>query len=158
MKPTILAAMAAVMLPAAAFAHDEPPVITDAFVRSANPASGAAFMTIHNPRHVDCTLVGASTSDAERAELHTNKDDGGVMTMRKVDALTLPAEGDLILQRGGDHLMLLGLAKPLQNGAVVHLTLDFGPCGKVEAEMPVDSTRAEVQPAGAMPAMDHTAH
>lgn len=164
MKTLTLTTLAALLLPVAALAQDQPPVVSDAYAISSNPTAGAAFMAIHNPRHEACTLNAVSTPAAARAELHTHTSEGGVMKMQKLDGLTVPAEGDAVLRRGADHVMLMGLTKPLKDGDTVALTLDFGPCGTVEAAVPVDSKHAPAAaPAAGMegmkmdPAMDHTA-
>lgn len=158
MKAPFFAALVAALLPAAASAHDVPPVVTDAYARVTNPASGAAFLAIANPRHSDCELIGASTPAAERAELHTSMTEGEVMKMEPLTSLPLPSDGTLILQRGGNHVMLLGLTSPLKDGDKLTLTLDFGACGKVDAELPVDNARAEepaVKPAGLLDKLRH---
>ena len=61
MKYMILAAAAALALPATAFAHDYRFEVTEGFARSSNPTSAAAFMTILNDSDHDCTLAAVST-------------------------------------------------------------------------------------------------
>ncbi|NHF73708.1 copper chaperone PCu(A)C [Paracoccus xiamenensis] len=156
MKLTTLAALAAIALPAAAFAQDATVTVADGYARSANPKAGGAFMTIRNGGAADCTLSGVSTDVAEVAELHTHKDMGdGVMKMTKIEGgITIPAGAEHGLVRGGDHVMLMGLKAPLENGQEVALALDFGDCGTVDAVLPVDNDR---KPAEAAP-MNHGAH
>ncbi|AXC48396.1 copper chaperone PCu(A)C [Paracoccus suum] len=151
MKTTALT-LAAACLPLIAAAAEPAPTVADAYARSANAHAGAAFMTIHNPGAADCTLQGAQSTVAERTELHGHKEEGGVMKMVKVESLTVPAGGDLKLERGGNHVMLMGLEKPLKAGETVALTLDFGPCGQVPADVPVDNERASGAP------MSHAGH
>lgn len=140
MKKLILTASAA-LLPFAAFAHDGLHA-EDAFARSANPVTGAVFMTIVNHREVDCQLIGAASDAAERVELHTHREEDGVMKMIEVEqGFTIPALGQHVLARGGDHVMLLGLRDRLTDGGMVALTLDFGTCGTIEVEAPVDNRR-----------------
>lgn len=152
MKTLTLAALAA-LIPAAVAAQT--PTVSDAYARSANPQSGAAFMVIANPGATDCTLTGVSGEAAERIELHTHIEKDGVMTMqRDEDGFTIPAGGTHALERGGDHVMMMGLKAPLADGDVLPLVLDFGDCGTMAVEVTVDNAR---QP-GAAPAMDHSAH
>lgn len=147
---TLALATAVALAPFAALA--EAPAVSDAYARSANPQSGAAFMTISNPGTTDCTLVAATGDAAERIELHTHLEEAGVMKMaRDEDGFVIPAGGSHALERGADHVMLLGLSQPLADGDVVSLTLDFGDCGTTTVEVPVDNAR---QP-DAAPAMDH---
>lgn len=156
---TVLGIAAALLVPGIAAAQ---PVVSEAYARSTNPKSGAAFMAIQNPGTTDCVLTAASTPAAERAELHTNVETNGVMSMAPIDSVTVPAGGSAVLGRGGDHVMLFGLTKPLKQGDNFNLTLDFGACGTVVTEVPLDNARP-AEPAtpaaaagGATPAMDHS--
>lgn len=146
-----LAALA-VVTPAMALAQDGL-AIRDAHVRSANPRNAAAFMVIENRGGADCRLTGASSDVAERVELHTHSEQDGVMRMRRIEGgIDIPAGSDHALARGGDHVMLMGLARPLKDGDSVALTLDFGPCGTQQVEAVLDNRRAAPVP------MSHGGH
>ncbi|WBU59763.1 copper chaperone PCu(A)C [Paracoccus albus] len=143
MKYLILAAAAAFTLPATAFAQDHVIEVTDGFVRSSNPKSAAAFMTIQNDSAEVCTLAAVETPAAAKAELHTSKENAeGMMEMLPIEGgIAIPAQGSHTLARGGDHVMLMGVTEPLQQGDETPVTLDFGECGKVELLLPVDNER-----------------
>ncbi len=135
-------AAAATLIALAAPAWAEGPItVTDGYVRVAGQRakSGAAFMTLANAAATDDRLIAARTGAAERAELHTHlMDAAGVMRMVKVeDGIVVPAGGTAALARGGDHVMLLGLAAPLAEGDDVALTLVFENAGEVLVELPV---------------------
>lgn len=137
-----LAALA-VLSPAAALA-DEGLTIRDAYVRSTNPKTAAAFMVVENHGAADCRLTGVSSDAAEMVELHTHAEVDGVMKMQKVEGgIAIPAGTEHALARGGDHVMLMGLTKPLAQGDTVALTLDFGDCGTRPIEAALDNDRAE---------------
>lgn len=86
MKITLLVALTAIALPVAGFAQDATITVADGYARSANPKSGAAFMTLQNTGAADCTLTAVTTETAELAELHSHMDMGdGVMKMGKID-------------------------------------------------------------------------
>lgn len=156
MKAVILAAAAA-LVPLAALAHDGM-AVEDAYARSANPKAGAAFMVLDNHREVACRLVGASSDAAEKVELHTHTEVDGVMQMGPIEGgIEIAPGAQHALARGGDHVMLMGLKQPLENGQAVALTLDFGDCGTMEVEVPVDNDR-QPEAAGAAATMDHDAH
>lgn len=141
MKTLIFAASAA-MLPFAALAHDGM-AVKDAYARGANPKSGAAFMLLENHRKVDCTLSGVASDVAERVELHSNSEVDGVMKMAPIEGgLTIPAESAVPLARGGNHVMMMGLKAPLEDGQSIRMSLDFGECGVEEIEIPVDNQRS----------------
>lgn len=134
----VLAAIAA-LSPMAAFAH-EGVHIEEAYIRSGNPKSAAAFMRLDNHASKPCTLRGASSTAAERAELHGHQEADGVMRMIQIEPIEIPANGSHMLMRGGDHVMLLGLVEPLKDGDTVQMLLDFD-CGQEEVEIPVDNQR-----------------
>lgn len=144
LKTHLLAAAWAVALPAAAFAQSMIEV-HDAYARASGPSaiSGAAFMTLHNHGDVDDRLIGASSAVADRVELHTHiADDQGVMRMVEVEeGFPLPADGEHVLARGGDHVMFLGITTPFEDGTMVPLTLTFEQAGDVTIEVPVDLQR-----------------
>lgn len=141
MKTVILTACVA-MLPFAALAHDGM-AVKDAYARGANPKSGAAFMRLENHREVDCTLSGVESDVAERVELHSNSEVDGVMKMAPIEGgLLIPAQSDVALERGGNHVMMMGLKAPLEDGQSITMSLDFGECGVEEIEIPVDNQRS----------------
>lgn len=147
---SLIAAACAVLLPAAALAHDAV-AVEDAYARSSNPKAGAAFMVLDNHRQVDCTLIGVTSDAAAKAELHTHQQVEGVMKMTRIEGgILVPAGQQHVLERGGDHVMLMGLHQPLAEGDSLHLELDFGDCGTVAVDAPVDNARMPgQQPDGA---------
>jgi copper(I)-binding protein len=55
----------------------------------------------------------------------------GTMKMYKVDAMDVPADGELKLKSGSYHIMLIGLKRPLVAGETVPLKLKFEKAGEV---------------------------
>lgn len=106
-------------------------------------SSGAAFMVIENHSGQEDHLIGASSDVADKVELHTHKEDSnGVMRMIHVEeGFVLPKDGKIMMARGGHHVMFLGLKEPLQDGDMVHVTLEFEKAGAVEVDVPVDLKR-----------------
>ena len=68
-------------------------MVTDAFARASAGAAknGAAFMTLKNHAGRDDHLVAVRTARARKAELHTHIHDQGVIRMRPVARITVPA-------------------------------------------------------------------
>jgi copper(I)-binding protein len=91
--------------------------------------NGAAFLEIKNEAHQGDRLLSASAPVAAAVELHTHLHENGVMMMRKVDGIDLPADGKIKMAPGGLHIMLLGLKEPLKQGASFPLTLTFEKAG-----------------------------
>ncbi|WP_291050577.1 copper chaperone PCu(A)C [Hyphomonas sp.] len=71
------------------------------------------------------TIIAAEAPFAQAVELHTHEMSAdGKMAMRKVDAFTVPANGDHSLTRGGDHLMFFGVQPDsLTPGTAVTVTV-----------------------------------
>jgi len=142
---TLLAAtsVAFLSLSAPVFAGDI--MIKDAYVRSSTPSSptGAAFMMLMNHSDSDDRLIAATSDVAKRVELHTHTEDAnGVMRMREIDGgIAIPAGGMHMMERGGDHVMFMGLTEPLVQNTEVKVTLTFENAGEVEIMIPVDHAR-----------------
>jgi len=99
--------------------------ITDAWVRGTVPGQKAtgAFMSITSA--TDATLVSATSPAAKVVEIHEMAMDGGVMKMRAIDKLALPAGKSVDLKPGGYHVMLMDITAPLGEGQTVPVTLTF---------------------------------
>lgn len=119
--------------------------IEDAYARASTgmSQSGAAFMHIANHGDTECRLIGARSDAAERVELHTHlEDDSGIMRMLEVEeGFVIPANGEHILARGGDHLMFLGLTRAFNHGDDLVVTLSFEQGDDIEITIPVDLER-----------------
>ncbi len=145
-KTTLFAAASAAFLALAsapmAFAADI--IITDPYLRISGTmaTSAAAFMTIENHGAED-RLIGARSDLAQRVELHTHlQDANGVMKMIHVEEGFPIAAGEAhMLQRGGEHVMFLGLNSVPTEGETINLTLTFEKAGDVTVEVPVDNKR-----------------
>ena len=87
--------------------------------------NSAAFMTLNNKGHMANAVVSASSPAAKVVEMHTHIMDGGMMKMRKVERIDIPAMGKTELKPGGFHIMLIGLKQQLKPGMKVSLTLKF---------------------------------
>ena len=109
-----------------------------------------AFMTITAPQAT--RLVAVSTPVAGVAEIHEMKMDGGVMKMRAMPALELPANQAVELKPGGYHLMLMDLKAPLAKDSSVALTLTFRDAKGVETRQQVSVPVSTSMPQGHMPA------
>lgn len=101
--------------------------VEGAYARAVPPTAenSAAFMKLVNRGDKDVALVGASSSVSGTAELHNHIHDNGVMRMRQVSEIVIPAGGSVELMPGSYHVMLIGLKQPLKPGDPVALTLKF---------------------------------
>ncbi|MFQ5622829.1 MAG: copper chaperone PCu(A)C [Paracoccaceae bacterium] len=119
--------------------------ISGAYARASSPAakSAGAFMEITNASGKPDRLLAVRTDAARMAQIHENLiDAGGVASMHQLEGgIELRPGATIRLQRGGDHIMLMGLAAPLKDGDAVPLTLVFENAGEVTVEVPVDLGR-----------------
>lgn len=105
-------------------------VVGHAWAKAQDEGDTAVFGMVMNATSSDVTVVSAASDAATTVELHetTESADGQVVMAEIPGGLHLPAGEPLMLEPGGDHLMLMGLVKPLQPGdeITVTLTLDDG--------------------------------
>lgn len=97
--------------------------VKDPWVRATVPAQTAtgAFMTLIAKE--DARLVAARSPAANTVEIHEMKMEGGVMRMRAIPGLDLPAGKAVALTPGGHHIMLIGLRVQVKAGETVPITL-----------------------------------
>lgn len=113
-------------------------VARDAWIRETPPGRtvSAGYLTLVNPGPEPLILVDASSSGAERVEFHTHSHVDGMMRMRRVAEVEVPAGGSVSFVPGGLHLMLFGTASP-REGAVVDVLLETASGESLEVAIPV---------------------
>ena len=107
----------------AAFAAQAQVTVKDAWVRATvvqQKATGA-FMQLQSSQ--DAKLISAQSPVAGVVEVHEMTMDGGVMKMRAVPSLALPAGKAVDLKPGGYHVMLMDLKGQVKEGDTVPVTL-----------------------------------
>ena len=95
--------------------------VSDAWARATVPGQpvGAAYLNLTSTRGATLTRIGSDA--AGTVQMHAMSEDGGVMRMREVERLELPAGQTVRLAPAGTHLMLLQLKKPLRAGESIAL-------------------------------------
>ena len=116
--------------------------LTSAWARATpgRAETGAAYLTIETA--TPDRLTGMSTPVAGKAELHEMTMQGGVMKMRSLATIDLPAGQAVVLKPGATHIMLVGLKQPLRVGDSFPLTLDFEKAGRREVNIVVEKAGA----------------
>lgn len=114
-------------------------IIGDPHVREVLPgqSNSASFMTLQNTGGEPHALQRAESPAAKTVELHTHTLEGGMMRMRPVEQVPLPAGESVRFEPGGLHLMWIGLVQPLKAGQEVPLTLFFEDGSRRELTVPV---------------------
>jgi copper(I)-binding protein len=117
------AALAASCAVLAAAAQAQPASVKDAWVRAPAPGQKVAGVYMEIVGRTHSALVAVASPVAARAELHSMALEDGVMKMRPLERIELPAGQTVKLAPGGLHAMLIDLKQPLQRGEKVPLTL-----------------------------------
>jgi len=109
--------------------------IEDPYARAVPPGqpNSAVFMVIENTGPTPVAVVAAESPAAATVELHTHRMADGMMQMRRIERIELPAGESVALAPGGLHVMLIGLTETLAPGMEVPLTLVFDDGGRAEA-------------------------
>ena len=101
--------------------------IMNAWVREtdAKAKMNAGYMTLFNVNSKAVHLVKIDSDAFEAIEIHEMLMVDGMMDMKEINPLVIPASGKVILQPKGKHLMLIKPHKPLKKGDVVNMTMTF---------------------------------
>lgn len=97
----------------------------------------AGYVTIRNVSASDIVLVGGESERFDRVEIHTMSMDEGVMRMRRLDQLVVPAGETVELAPRGLHLMLIGPKETLGAGDRIEIILRDGEGNEHELVMEV---------------------
>ena len=150
--PRLVAALA---LAAAALPALAQVTVKDAWVRGmvAQQKATGAFMQVTSAQ--PARLVSISSPAAGVVEIHEMTMDKGVMKMRAVQALELPAGKTVDLKPGGYHVMMMDLKQPLKDGDTVPFTMVIEGADKTKSQVEV---MAVVKALTAPARPDHTKH
>jgi hypothetical protein len=132
------AVFAALLLAASSLAIAKDPTIDRAWIREAPPGAPAmaGFMAIEGGSR-DLEIVAARSADFGRIEIHEMLTEDGVMKMRPIERLEVPAGARLTLASGAEHLMLFEAKRPLVAGDKVTITLEFSRGDPIDIEFAV---------------------
>lgn len=97
----------------------------------AGSGNGAVYATLRNRGAETDMLVGVECDAAKTVEIHETYPHMGMMMMRQVTGVEVPAAGSAQLKPGGYHVMLIDLKRDLKAGDKLPLTLQFRKAGNV---------------------------
>ncbi|WP_394940289.1 copper chaperone PCu(A)C [Psychromicrobium sp. YIM B11713] len=104
--------------------------IEEAWVKANGTEMTGAFGVLKNSTDQDITVSKASTPSAGMVELHETvmASDGTMKMQPKKGGFVIPAKGQLELKPGGNHIMLMEIAKAINPGDELgfELTLSNG--------------------------------
>ena len=104
--------------------------ISDYWVKSSDMSMAggmtAVYGTITNNSGEDVVLVGGATEVAGVVEVHEMAMIDGEMKMQEIDGgLVIPAGQSVVLEPGGNHLMLMMLKDDVLAGEMIEVVFDF---------------------------------
>ena len=134
-------------------------MVMEPYARTSRPnaPNGAAFMQIMNHTDRDVQLIAVEQAISNKAELHThemNVETGVVKMFEVEDGFSIPAGETLTLERGGNHIMILGLNEPLIQDSEFALKLIFENADPIDVNVIVDNERV----ADDTMEIDHSGH
>jgi len=138
-------------LAANAFAQSSGNITVQSIWARATPPgarSGAVYLTLRNQGTADDQLTGATTPVAAEAGLHAEIMEHGVMEMRPLASVDIAPGGTASLKPGGNHIMLMGLKRPLRRGDRIPLTLTFAHAPPLTVQVEVARIGASEPDAG----------
>ncbi|HQT92881.1 MAG TPA: copper chaperone PCu(A)C [Candidatus Kryptobacter bacterium] len=104
---------------------------------AAKGMSSAAFFRIVNNSGAADTLYGVKAEFAEMAQLHESFRKDGMVGMRPVKFVVIPAKSSFYFKHGGYHVMLMNVKENLKPGCKVKLELLFRRAGVITVEATV---------------------
>jgi len=110
--------------------------VTGAFMPQPVSDMAAGFLTVANSGGTADRLTSVTSDLADDITIHTTKD----QKMQEVKSFEIPAGGELNLQRGGSHLMFMGLKEKPVQGTRIAVELHFEKTDPIKVELPVKET------------------
>ncbi|KOY58951.1 MULTISPECIES: copper chaperone PCu(A)C [unclassified Streptomyces] len=108
--------------------------VTGAFMpEPVNDKMAGAFMVIKNDSKTADKLTAVTSPLSDDLQIHETKD----QKMQQVAAMDVPANGELKLERGGNHVMFMGLKNTPKVGDKVTVELRFEKADPVKVELDV---------------------
>jgi periplasmic copper chaperone A len=116
--------------------------VQHAWARASAGKTGAAYFSVVNKGATPDRLVAVSTPAADKAQIHEDKMENGMMEMRPVGPMVIAPGQSAQLKPSADHVMLMGLKHPLKEGETFPLTLSFEKAGDIQVVVTVEKAGA----------------
>ncbi len=101
--------------------------IDDAWIRSGPPNSTifAGYLKFTNTSSTEISIKELKSNAFEKIEMHSSFTEDGISSMKKLNALEIPANSTLNLKPGGYHLMLNSPNKMIKESDLIELMIYF---------------------------------
>ncbi|MEV3930969.1 copper chaperone PCu(A)C [Streptomyces sp. NPDC049944] len=110
--------------------------VTGAFMPQPVSDMAAGFLLVKNSGDTTDRLTSVTSSLSDHVSIHETKD----RTMRMVTSFEVPADGELDLERGGNHIMFTDLKEQPKRGETVSVVLHFEKADPITVDIPVKET------------------
>lgn len=109
--------------------------VSGAFMPQPVMDMAGGFLTITNGGDVADKLTSVTSGLSDDVTMHETKN----QKMQQVKAFDIPANGELRLERGGNHIMFMELKKQPKQGEKVSIELHFEKSGPLKVDLPVEA-------------------
>lgn len=99
--------------------------VESAWARETFPGQVTGMANISVTSKLAATLVAVTSTASKAVEIHSMTHENGMMKMREVKEIELPAGETVNLSKRGYHLMLVGLKRALKQGEKIPITLSI---------------------------------
>jgi copper(I)-binding protein len=100
-------------------------------------ATGVVYARLTNRGAKSDKLIAVAAHIAAEAAVHETVREDGMMSMRPLELVEIPASKVTLFEPGALHIMLKHLSSPLVHGETFGMTLTFERAGKIEIEVDV---------------------
>ncbi|MFG2115016.1 copper chaperone PCu(A)C [Streptomyces sp. NPDC048718] len=109
--------------------------VSGAFMPQPVMDMGGGFLTLTNTGDTADKLISVTSSVSDDVSLHETKD----QKMRQVKSFDIPANGELKLERGGNHIMFMQMKQHPKQGEKVAVELHFEKSAALKVELSVEA-------------------
>lgn len=119
--------------------------VSDAYIRTMPPGrtTTAGFLAVTNNSGQSCQLLGATSTVSKRLEFHEHQHMQGMIKMRPVSMVVVPAGETVVFEPGALHIMLFNIDAEIQAGDITQMQLITDQCGSISFDAEVRSLLAK---------------
>ena len=101
--------------------------VDDAWIRSGPPNSKtfAGYLKFTNTSSTEIFIKELKSNAFEKIEMHSSFTESGISSMKRLNALEIPAHSAFNLEPGGYHLMLMRPKKEIKEADLVEIMIYF---------------------------------
>ncbi|MFE5655193.1 copper chaperone PCu(A)C [Streptomyces sp. NPDC056517] len=115
--------------------------VSGAFMPQPVMDMAGGFLTIKNDGGTADKLTSVTSTISDDVTIHETKN----QKMQQVKSFDIPANGELKLARGGNHIMFMELKKKPKQGEKVSIELHFEKSDPIKVDLPVEAANHNPQ-------------